>query len=463
MVRSLLAFAGPFQGTPSVYLLGAPYNANETTLRSFSIGNFLAKYIHISSFLTPLVGGATTKKAGEGEGEEGAKQEGNGNGLISGLGEYDGWDWQGDSRNLGMFDGGLFEPDPNHRHGNATSGADGMSMHSKRSANTALSKRPQRSWRAFKRSVGTLWTQLRKSDWADSSDSGSYDAGLYAADFRERAGENMVCPQVFYASFTGSVTYKHSDSDHHRPDRSFRGDLFVYIMAKMMGSFSYKLDPVPEFLYRKEDPAELERERERLRVEEEEKQAKRMMEKRKSKERRRLSALLIMPTVVLNHSRTSLDEFTSFTSSGSTAIVSGPAPASAGTMVMMTNNNSSQDGQESLDGHGSESSLSLPATTTTTTPSMEIAPAATSTTSKSTTTLSNPPPPPAPAPAPTTSSSSSSSSSSVLVLSPAELLKIKLKKKARRESMMNRRSTMTSPPSVEPIAEESSPGAYTMP
>ncbi|KAG8772174.1 hypothetical protein FRC16_005729, partial [Serendipita sp. 398] len=266
MVRSLLAFAGPFQGTPSVYLLGAPYNANETTLRSFSIGNFLAKYIHISSFLTPLVGGGggtTTKKAGEGEGEEGAKQEGNGNGLISGLGEYDGWDWQGDSRNLGMFDGGLFETDPNHRHGNATSGADGMSMHSKRSANTALSKRPQRSWRAFKRSVGTLWTQLRKSDWADSSDSGSYDAGLYAADFRERAGENMVCPQVFYASFTGSVTYKHSDSDHHRPDRSFRGDLFVYIMAKMMGSFSYKLDPVPEFLYRKEDPAELERERER--------------------------------------------------------------------------------------------------------------------------------------------------------------------------------------------------------
>ncbi|KAG8806559.1 hypothetical protein FRC17_004931, partial [Serendipita sp. 399] len=435
MVRSLLAVAGPFQGTPGVYLLGAPYNGNETTLRSFSIGNFLAKYIHISSFLS---GGASASG-----GTSGAKKEGEGKEsemMISGLGEYDSWDWQGDSRNLGMFDGG-FSPFDNHNN-SAAAAADGMSLRSKRSSNTALSsKRPQRTWRAFKRSVGTLWTQLRKSDWADSSDSGSYDAGMYAADMRERAGENVVCPEVFYASFTGSITLKHSDSDHHRPDRSFRGDLFVYIMAKMIGNFSYKLDPVPEFLYRKATAAEEE--------EEEEERQRRKREKKREKERRRLSALaLLMPTVVLNHSRTSLEEFTSHSHSRSNS------NSNVNVNLNLVADATGYESRESMESQSVDSHFS--ATTT-----MEVVPLSTAKMAvpAMTTTTSSPsnllPPP---------SSSSTPTSGSVLVLSPAELLKIKLKKKARRESLMlNRRSMMTSLPSVEPIAEESSPISHSMP
>ena len=44
-------------------------------------------------------------------------------------------------------------------------------------------------------------------------------------------------------------TTKEDDSNHHRPDRSFRGDIFLYILAKMVGSFSYNVQPAPDFLF----------------------------------------------------------------------------------------------------------------------------------------------------------------------------------------------------------------------
>lgn len=170
MVRSIFAVAAPFQGTPTVYLLGASYNSDQYKLRPISvspcfsavvlwsesflqIGNFIAKYIHLSSFLGPLLPH-----------------------------NPEAWDFQPDSRNLGIFSL------PHHE-----------------SNDEEQVSAPRRTWSALKRSVSTLWSQLRTSDWADSSDSGSYDSGFHAAEAREKAGENELNPNTFYCSLTGSI------------------------------------------------------------------------------------------------------------------------------------------------------------------------------------------------------------------------------------------------------------------
>ncbi|KIM34471.1 hypothetical protein M408DRAFT_19373 [Serendipita vermifera MAFF 305830] len=202
MVRSLFAVAAPFKGTPTVYLLGASYTGSHL-LRPFSLGNFLAKYIHISSFLSPLF-------------------------------SYDpeAWDFQPDSRNLGVFS-------LPHRCEEVEQEAEQEEEESK----------PSWTWTGLVRSVRTLWTQLRTSDWADSADSGSYDATFHASDARDRAGESELNANTFYCSLMGTITTKEADSNHHRPDRSFRSDVFLYILAKMVGSFSYNVQPAPAFLF----------------------------------------------------------------------------------------------------------------------------------------------------------------------------------------------------------------------
>ena len=154
MVRSLFAVAAPFKGTPTVYLLGASYTGSHL-LRTFSLGNFLAKYIHISSFLSPLF-------------------------------SYDpeAWDFQPDSRNLGVF---------------------ALPHHPGEDDDEVEEEKKSWSWSSLKQSVRTLWTQLRTSDWADSADSGSYDATFHAADARDRAGESVLNANTFYCSLMGTI------------------------------------------------------------------------------------------------------------------------------------------------------------------------------------------------------------------------------------------------------------------
>lgn len=67
---------------------------------------------------------------------------------------------------------------------------------------------------ALKRSVGSLLSNLRTSEWADTSDTGSYDSGFHAADARENAGENELNPGTFYCSLTGSIVRNSSSLAH---------------------------------------------------------------------------------------------------------------------------------------------------------------------------------------------------------------------------------------------------------
>jgi hypothetical protein len=117
------------------------------------LGNFLAKYIHISSFLSPLFSH-----------------------------NPEAWDFQPDSRNLGIFSL------PNYSEPGAQE-----------------EQKSSWSWGSLKKSVGTLWSQLRMSDWADSADSGSYDATFHAADARDRAGESVLNANTFYCSLMGTI------------------------------------------------------------------------------------------------------------------------------------------------------------------------------------------------------------------------------------------------------------------
>jgi len=170
MIRSVFAVAAPFKGTPTVYLLGASYTGGHI-LRTFSVrsalyrahnnshtcssqlGNFLAKYIHISSFLRPLF-------------------------------SYDpeALDFQQDSRNLGIF-----------------------SMPNCAELCAEEDKKSSWSWSSFKKSVRTLWSQLRMSDWADGADCGPYDATFHAVDARDRAGESVLNANTFYCSLMGTI------------------------------------------------------------------------------------------------------------------------------------------------------------------------------------------------------------------------------------------------------------------
>ncbi|CAG8472649.1 3671_t:CDS:2 [Acaulospora colombiana] len=112
----------------------------------------------------------------------------------------------------------------------------------------------KRTWRGLKNSVVSLFSNLRTSEWADSIDSGAYDSTCHAAQAREDAGDHGLNPGTFYCSFTGTISVKEEGSAHHRPDRSFKSDIFMYIMAKMVGSFSYNLSPLPSFLLAKPTP-----------------------------------------------------------------------------------------------------------------------------------------------------------------------------------------------------------------
>ncbi|CCA77905.1 related to lipase [Serendipita indica DSM 11827] len=254
LVLSLLSVASPYQGSPIVYLLGASHRADETKLRSFTVGSLISKYIHISSFLHPLLGSSASG----------------------------GFDFQPDARNLGIW------ADANTSKLTINENASAASMR--------IKDGKRRTWGGLFKSMGTLISQLRTSSWADSADSGSYDATLHAAHSRQLAGENALQSSVFYASFTGSITYQDTESVayglpghgpqvpavHHRPDRRFRGDLMLYVLSKMIGSFSYKLEPVPEHLF--EQPQE-----ERPRLEESSVHEERTSLDKKRMSRRRLT------------------------------------------------------------------------------------------------------------------------------------------------------------------------------
>ncbi|PVF97069.1 alpha/beta-hydrolase [Serendipita vermifera] len=225
MVRSVFSVAAPFKGTPTVYLLGASYQGHKN-LRLFSIGNMIAKYIHISSFFGPLLSP-----------------------------DYEAFDFQPDARNLGIFSlPHRPAPFPTVESLAASLNADGKESVNEEEGGGGVTRR---TWRGLRKSLGSLFSNLRTSEWADSVDSGAYDSTCHAAQAREDAGDHGLNPGTFYCSFTGTISVKEEGSAHHRPDRSFKSDILMYIMAKMVGSFSYNLSPLPSFLLAKPTPPSL--------------------------------------------------------------------------------------------------------------------------------------------------------------------------------------------------------------
>jgi hypothetical protein len=128
----------------------------------------IAKYIHISSFFGPLLSP-----------------------------NYEAFDFQPDARNLGIFS-------LPHRPAPFPT-VEGLAASLNAEGDDESVGVTKRTWRGLKKSVVSLFSNLKSSEWADSVDSGAYDSTCHAAQAREDAGDHGLNAGTFYCSFTGTI------------------------------------------------------------------------------------------------------------------------------------------------------------------------------------------------------------------------------------------------------------------